>query len=381
MTATMSAGRSLTVSSALGDYTVMVEPTLLTSAATARSYLDELGRDHVVVADTRLLELYPDSPWFADDSRLILFTATETAKTLEGVQELYQAFVDRQVRRSTTVVIVGGGIVQDAAGFACHTFLRGVTWWYLPTTLLAQADSCIGAKTSLNHFTSKNILGAFARPARVLIDPEVLGTLSRLDRASGCGELLKVFVMKGTEDFVPYARDVEALLDARSAASARHIAAGLAVKTSYIEDDEFDRGRRQLLNYGHEFGHALEAATDFAVPHGLAVAIGIDFANRLSHRRGGAREEFVAEVGEVVRALVDGLPVPELRWADLLHHLARDKKRVGKELTVVVAHAFGDLEKLTDVTREEAEAVAAGLEHIRFTDLGGGRQALERESS
>ncbi|MFI1185741.1 hypothetical protein [Streptomyces californicus] len=369
----------LTVASALGDYTVSVEPSLLTSAHTARPYIDQVAHDCVVVADAKVLELFPDSPWFADESRIIGLTAAETVKTLDGVQELYQAFVDRGVRRSTTVVVVGGGIVQDVAGFACHTFLRGVRWWYLPTTLLAQADSCIGAKTSLNHFTSKNILGTFARPDRVLIDPAVLSTLARVDRASGCGELLKVFLMKGREAFAPYARDLDALLDAEPGSCARHIAAGLAVKTEYIEEDEFDRGRRQLLNYGHEFGHALEAASDFAVPHGLAVALGIDFANRLACRRGGGDAEFVAEVGGVVSRLVAGLAVRRLRWADLLQHLGRDKKRVGKDLTVVVAHRYGSLEKLIDVTREEAAAVAADLEHIHFTDLDRTAPVREQE--
>jgi 3-dehydroquinate synthase len=148
----------------------------------------------------------------------------------------------------------------------------------------------------------------------------------------------------------------------------QQIATALLVKKSYIEDDEFDRGKRQLLNYGHEFGHALEATTHFSVPHGLAVAIGIDFANRLSQRRGRATEAFVARVNEVVRNLISDLPVPTVRWVDLLHHLGQDKKKqVGKYLTVVVAHSFGDLEKLTDVTPEEAEEVAARLEHIRIT--------------
>ncbi|MBM7775515.1 3-dehydroquinate synthase [Actinokineospora baliensis] len=361
---------TLTVSSALGDYPVTVHAGVLTSAAASRSYLDELGPDHVVVADSRVLRLYPGSPWFLDESRVIPFTAHETAKTLDGVQALYQAFIDRRVRRSTTVVVVGGGIVQDAAGFACHTFLRGVNWWYLPTTLLAQGDSCIGAKTSLNHFTSKNILGVFARPGRVLVDPEVLATLTRVERASGCGELLKVSVMSGPEAFTAHAADLEAVLAADPDACARQIEAGLATKITYIEDDEFDRGRRQLLNYGHEFGHALEAATNFEVPHGLAVAIGVDFANRLSAGRGRATSDFVAKVAVVTRALVTDERVPRLRWAALLHHLARDKKRVGKDLTVVVAHGFGRMEKLTDVTPAEAREVAAGLPYVHFTDLG-----------
>ncbi len=308
------------------------------------------------------------SPWFADTSRVIPFVASEAVKTLDGVQELYRAFTDLQVRRSTTVVVVGGGVVQDTAGFACHTFLRGLKWWHLPTTLLSQADSSIGAKICLNYSTRKNILGVFARADRILIDPHVLGTLPRNERASGCAELLKVFVMEGADVFDSYARDLDALLEPVPEVCTQQIATALLVKKSYIEDDEFDRGKRQLLNYGHEFGHALEATTHFSVPHGLAVAIGIDFANRLSQRRGRATEAFVARVNEVVRNLISDLPVPTVRWVDLLHHLGQDKKKqVGKYLTVVVAHSFGDLEKLTDVTPEEAEEVAARLEHIRIT--------------
>ncbi|GIF08243.1 3-dehydroquinate synthase family protein [Actinoplanes siamensis] len=361
----MTAYRTFEVASALGDYAVSVHPSLLTSAEAARPYLAELAGDYVVVADSRIAELCSDSPWFADKSKVIPFVATEATKTLDGVQELYRAFTDLKVRRSTTVVVVGGGVTQDTAGFACQTFLRGLKWWHLPTTLLAQADSSIGAKICLNFSTSKNILGLFGRADRVLIDPQAVGSLPRNQRASGCAELLKVFVMRGADAFTAYAADLDALLDAESDACTRQITAGLLVKKGYIEEDEFDRGKRQLLNYGHEFGHALEATTHFQVPHGLAVAIGISFANRLSQHRGRASADFVAPVDEVVYRLVRDLPTPQVRWADLLHHLGQDKKKqVGKYLTVVVAHGFGDLEKLTDVTPGEAAEVAAGLDRI-----------------
>ena len=366
MTDTSPEYTSFTIASALGDYAVSVHPSLVTSPAAARPYLDELGSDYVIVADARIVEIWADSTWLADKSRVIPFAASEEVKTLDGVQELYRAFTELKVRRSTVVVVMGGGVVQDTAGFACHTFLRGLKWWHLPTTLLSQADSSIGAKICLNHATSKNILGVFARADRILIDPQVLSTLPRNERASGCAELLKVFVMEGAEVFDSYAQDLDALLEPDPEVCARQISTGLMVKRSYIEEDEFDRGKRQLLNYGHEFGHALEATTHFGIPHGLAVAIGIDFANRLSQRRGRASAEFVARVDKVVQKLVRNLPVPEVRWADVLHHLGQDKKKqVGKYLTVVVAHSFGELEKLTDVTPEEAEEVAVESKHLR----------------
>ena len=368
MTTTSPAYRSFGISSALGDYALTVHPSLLSSAEAARPYLDELASDYVVVADSRLPDLWPDSPWFADRARVIPFAASEAVKTLDGVQELYRAFTELKVRRSTTVVVVGGGVVQDTAGFACQTFLRGLKWWHLPTTLLSQADSCIGAKICLNLGPSKNILGLFGRADRILVDPGAVATLPRAERASGAAELLKVFVMEGADVVTSYAQDLDALLDGDVEVCTRQITTGLLVKKQYVEEDEFDKGRRQLLNYGHEFGHALEATAHFGVPHGLAVAIGIDFANRLSHHRGRADSAFVEQVGGLVRRLVRDLVVPDVRWADLLHHLGQDKKRqVGNNLTVVVAHSFGELEKLTDVTPEEAAEVASGLEHLRIT--------------
>ncbi|EGE39620.1 3-dehydroquinate synthase [Streptomyces sp. SID4928] len=358
----------LTVSSALGAYEVTIAAGLVTDPARSSRLFSEAG-DPVVVVDERVRALHPGLPWFSDPDRIIELRAEEDTKTLAGAARLYDAFSARNLRRTGTVVVIGGGIIQDVAGFACNSFLRGVPWWFLPTTLLAQADSCIGAKTSLNYAAGKNLLGAFARPDRILVDPLLLRTLDRRDLASGCGELLKVFIMGGREHFDRFAGGLGSLLDADPEVCTAQIHAALALKADYVRQDEFDRGIRQLLNYGHEFGHALEAATQFAVPHGIAVALGIDFANRLASIRGSGSPDLAQAALAVAARLADHLDLPDVSWNELLHQLGRDKKRVGKNLTVVLGHDFGRVAKHTDVTAEDAARAVAGMSRLPVTDL------------
>jgi len=175
--------------------------------------------------------------------------------------------------------------VQDITCFIASTLLRGLAWRFVPTTLLAQADSCIGSKSSINLGATKNILGTFNPPQTIFIDVGFLETLDEKDIHSGVGEILKVHAIAGIAAFDRLATDFDRLFSDR-AVLLKYVRAALCIKQPYIEQDEFDRGIRNNFNYGHSFGHAIESATRYAVPHGIAVTIGMDMANYIAMKRG-----------------------------------------------------------------------------------------------
>src|SRR5581483_3202456 len=197
----------------------------------------------------------------------------------------------RKIRRNHVLVAIGGGIIQDITCFLAATMLRGLPWNFIPTTLLAQADSCIGSKSSINAGEAKNILGTFTPPARVDVSTRFLKTLDERDIRSGIGEMLKVHAIEGPQSFDQIAHDYENILSDDSV-MLHYIRRSLDIKKRIIEIDEFDRGPRNVMNYGHSFGHAIESATDFAVPHGIAVTLGMDLANYTAVRTGRTGEAF-----------------------------------------------------------------------------------------
>ncbi len=210
------------------------------------------------------------------DTHLLTIPAGETAKTLETAIELYAACRDLGVERSDTVVAVGGGVVGDVAGMVAGTYLRGLRFVQVPTTLVAQITASIGGKVGVNFRGDKNLVGLFYQPAHILIDLATLETLPEVEFRSGLGELITVGVLGAPAIF-------EAL-EARGAADlGALIAAAIRCKSAIVEADPYDQlGIRAHLNLGHTFGHALEKLSDFTLAHGLAVAVGLHIASRLA---------------------------------------------------------------------------------------------------
>lgn len=197
--------------------------------------------------------------------------ATEEAKDLVQLPALIERCRQHGLARDGRIVAIGGGVVQDIACFIATTYMRGVEWIYLPTTLLGMVDSCIGGKSSINVGAYKNLLGSFYPPAAVVIVPGVLGTLPAAHIAAGRAEAAKICFAHGDDAFDGYLA-----LDSGGFAAdpSALVALSLASKKWFIEIDEFDRAERLLLNFGHSFGHALESCSAFGVPHGVAVGVG-----------------------------------------------------------------------------------------------------------
>lgn len=319
----------LTIQSHKGPYTAGFV------AAIADALAHEKFADSHFIVDDRVMRLYPDAlAPIANAPSVLRLDATEDAKNLSRFSGYVSHLVGKGLRRDHILVAVGGGIIQDVTCFLAATMLRGVPWRFIPTTLLAQADSCIGSKSSINADAAKNILGTFTPPQDVRICTKFLETLDEVDIRSGIGEILKVHAIEGAEAFRALAVDYPRLASDRDLLE-QYIHRALEIKKPYIEEDEFDRGIRNIFNYGHSFGHALEAATDFAIPHGIGVTMGMDMANFVAKRcynRGAAFDRMHVTLRENYRGF-EGHPVPLDRF---LTSIGKDKKNQGSNLMLIL---------------------------------------------
>jgi 3-dehydroquinate synthase len=297
------------------------------------------------------MTLFGDKPHFLIDSNVarlhesslklilahpntLLIEATEDNKSIEKITPILERLVLDKVRRDHTLVAIGGGVIQDITCFIASTLLRGLPWSFLPTTLLAQADSCIGSKSSINLGATKNILGTFNPPQFVFIYSEFLDTLESQVIHSGVGEIIKVHAIDGVARFDQLTADYEQMFLDRVVLQ-KYIRSALLVKQRFIEEDEFDRGIRNIFNYGHSFGHAIESTTNYMIPHGIAVTIGMDMANYISAKRDLLPMEHYHRMHPVLRKNYEkyaGIPIS----ADtMVSALMKDKKNTSTMLGLV----------------------------------------------
>ncbi len=265
----------------------------------------------------------------------ITIEALEASKSLEGMIPLFEQVVRNSIRRDHTLVAIGGGIVQDATCFIASTLLRGVPWQFVPTTLLAQADSCIGSKSSINLGGRKNLLGTFNPPTQIFVELAFLDTLEDKEIRSGIGEIAKVHAIEGQSAFDALARDFDTLFTDREVL-AQYTRSALRIKQRYIEADEFDLGIRNIFNYGHSFGHAIESATTYAVPHGIAVAMGMDAANALAVSRGLTPARHYNRMHGVLESLYSAYTRTSVSIDRVLDALMSDKKNTSSALGLIL---------------------------------------------
>ncbi|NTV52574.1 MAG: hypothetical protein HGA76_06140 [Candidatus Firestonebacteria bacterium] len=329
-------------------------------------FFSELGaRPHTLfIVDARVMDLHGGTTLRAlAGKNLIRLEIDEDRKNLDTVQELYAQVMQASPKKNMTVVSIGGGITQDLTGFMASTLYRGVQWVYVPTTLLAQADSCIGAKTSLNFKTYKNLIGTFYPPTEVRVYSGFIRTLAEIDFYSGLGEIGKLHINGGAPSVEAFRRDIPRILAGEESVLLKAVQQALQIKKSYIEEDEFDTGKRNMLNYGHCFGHAIESAVAFAIPHGQAVVLGMVLANRVARQRqllSAERERYLLEgvLNPIWKTDAQPFQLDSPAMVEkIIAGLKQDKKRIGNDLPVVVVDDDLTMVKLTDV--KEAEVAAA----------------------
>lgn len=307
-----------------------------------------------IVTDSNAAPLYLDRVAASlraagHDPIAVVLPAGESEKSLTRVEQVYDELLAARVDRSTAVLGLGGGVVTDLAGFAAATLLRGLPYIPVPTSLLAMVDAGIGGKTGVNHAAGKNLIGAFHQPRAVLIDPDVLATLPRRELRNGLAEVIKHYVIRDADGF--------ARLESRMADALRPdvtfltdvIAENVAIKARVVAADPYERGDRAHLNFGHTFGHAFESATNFALPHGEAVALGMCAAMHAAVEMGMVDSATKLRVADLIAAA--GLPTRTNRvdGAVALAAMGTDKKRAGGRLRFVLAECIGRVVVRDDV--------------------------------
>jgi 3-dehydroquinate synthase len=344
-------GLLASLGSAIGDACPRASRLIVVSSPRVWSLLGQAIRDGLASIDSEVVPvLVPDG---------------EKAKTMATMGKVHDALVALGVDRKAVLVVVGGGVLGDLAGFAAASYLRGIRLVHVPTTVVAQTDSAIGGKVGVNHRLGKNLLGAFHQPALVAVDPSVLTTLSRRELRAGLYEVVKYGVIASAPLFARCIETMDALLDGSPEALLPVITECCAIKADVVTKDEREDGLRRILNFGHTIGHALEAVTHYRLlRHGEAVAYGMKAASAIAVARG----TWPASDDAALVSLLDGMgPLPALASLDvqaILDATRRDKKVIAGALHFVLPTRIGETTIATDV--DDAQ-VRLGLAAIGLT--------------
>lgn len=323
---------SLTIQSYQGPYQVH-----FTSEPFAGAGDDSPQRHYIV--DAALPGLYSmELAAILGARSVLLVEAKESNKSLERMPDYVTHLMSRGVRRGHVLVAIGGGIIQDIACFLAAVLLRGLEWHFYPTTLLAQADSCIGSKSSINVAAFKNVVGTYTPPKRIVVSSAVLSSLPEIELRSGIGEMLKVHAIAGPAAFDRIAADYPRI-GSDPAVMQVYILRSLEIKQGIIEQDEFDRGIRNVMNLGHSFGHAIESATDFAIPHGIAVTLGIDMANFIAVQHGRMGRAHFERMHPTLRCNYRGFERSVIPFDRFMSAIAKDKKNTDAKLGLILPDA------------------------------------------
>jgi 3-dehydroquinate synthase len=306
---------------------------------------DEIDNGAFTIVDKTVFDLFrPRLTDLLRVDRFLVIEANETNKTLGKCQAIIENLVARKVRRNQKLLAIGGGVIQDVTAFTASILYRGIEWSFFPTTLLSQADSCIGSKTSINIGDKKNLIGNFYPPSAIYIDTGFLDALTADDIKSGIGEILHFYLYANSGRLKELIDNYQSVIHNRKLLSA-HILESLKIKKSVIEVDEFDKDERNKFNYGHTFGHAIESITEFSIKHGQAVTVGMDMANFIS-----------LQLGLMSKDVYDGLhsmlslnfPLFDFHKIDMNRYfdfLSKDKKNIGNNLGCILSSRPGFLFK------------------------------------
>lgn len=272
----------------------------------------------------------------------ILVPDGEDYKSLQILETIYDRLIEERFDRGTGLIALGGGVIGDMAGYAAATFLRGIPYVQVPTTLLAQVDSSVGGKTAVNHRFGKNLIGAFYQPKLVLIDIETLQTLDKREIRAGLAEVVKYGVIRDGNFFCWLEKNAQKLLDLEPEALLYAVKRSCQIKADIVEVDEREGSVRALLNFGHTFGHAIENLCGYGEwRHGEAVACGMVVASCIAQRRGLATEQDGRRICALLQRLNLPVSVPKYALHQYLEAMQRDKKVSVGKLTLVLNQGIG----------------------------------------
>lgn len=342
------------IKSHLKEYHVNIETTL--------DFLNPLlvrNENTQFVIDKKVYECYRNIFLKISKEHLCIIEATEENKVIDTALTICEKITEISAKRNTTLISIGGGIIQDITGFVANITYRGIHWIFIPTTLLAACDSCIGGKTSLNYKKYKNLLGTFYPPDEIYICSEFFKTLTERDFKSGLGEVIKFNIMAGLNGLENIEQNIEALLKREPYTVRQFVETSLNFKKKFIELDEFDQGERIKLNFAHTFGHAIEVISKYKIPHGTAVAIGMIMADYISYQRGFLSEDIMHRSEQILLKVIDiDITLLLCPFEEYMKAIRKDKKQINDSLTAVLITKYGEQSELSvvhDVTELEIE--------------------------
>jgi len=294
------------------------------------------NRRTIILTDEHLNLLYP---LFLDGVPRIVVPASEKSKSLSQYEKVMHELLELGADRDTFLLGFGGGMVSDLCGYVASTYMRGIDFGYVPTSLLAQIDASIGGKTGINLSSYKNMIGTFTQPEFVAIDPHFLLTLPAEDLRDGCAEAIKHFAIKSTDDFDWMKSNVTPILEKDIDALSELVQRAAPVKINIVIGDELEKGERKLLNFGHSYGHAIEAGGGKS--HGLCVAEGMVLAGKVSKQLAGLSEADYQALLDLIAAY--GFPIDgQYKSVDLIETIKKDKKKQGDSIAFIVLNKIGE---------------------------------------
>jgi len=320
--------------------TITIKTNSVTSRILIGERLENLQRyvpvaKPVIITDVNVGHLYPLESMASD---VITIGTGEEIKTLDTVRDIYAHLVSSEADRSAFIVGIGGGIVCDITGFVASTFLRGVRFGFVATTLLAQVDASVGGKNGVNFKGYKNMVGLFHQPEFVICDPELLKTLPQKEIFCGLAEIVKHAAIADADLFEYLEKHAEDILALDRQAIQKLVRVSVRIKSSIVSRDETEKGERRLLNFGHTFGHAIEKVT--GVAHGEAVSMGMVIASALSVKK----SLLSAQEDQRLRVVLQNLKLPtrlEAQPQKILDAITQDKKRAGDRIHFVLLNGIG----------------------------------------
>ncbi len=295
-----------------------------------------LGKNNHFIIDDKVSRIYKNElKKILINKNVILIKAKEPNKSIEKLIPVITKLINNNIKRDHLLIAIGGGIVQDICSFISSILFRGIKWQFIPTTLLAQADSCIGSKSSINMGKIKNLLGTFNPPNKIFISTLFLDSLTNNEIKSGIGEIIKVHIIDGKNSFQNIEKDIDSFLNNKKILN-KYIYNSLKIKKKFIEKDEFDKGIRNIFNYGHSFGHAIEAATDFKIPHGISISIGMDIANYVSYKMNKISYKDFIRMHEILYKNYNRLSNTHISVSKMIKSMKKDKKNINNNLVLIL---------------------------------------------
>lgn len=307
----------------------------------------KLSNQGCLVVDRKVFDIHLKKYIKIDKKRIYLVDASESIKNIDTVLNICEFYAMHNINKGSDIYVIGGGILQDLGGSASYLFKRGVPWSYLPSTLLGISDSCLGGKTAVNFKTYKNLLGLFSAPRELILCSDFIESLTFQDLACGYGEIFRLSLTGGEKSFEIFKNNIQNSLNGDKSAMKSLIISSLLVKKAVIEEDEYEINIRKSMNYGHTIGHAVEAITDFKIPHGIGVAIGILIENDLSRRLNMMDATLCKEIIQSAKLIIDHRYIDllsESSFSNISEHLRKDKKTVGNKANFTYLKNIGNMQ-------------------------------------